>query len=572
MPAPNTPTLTLGLLIALIKQNEDLPLSKRRELCSAIRNFAKVCGLTPDVIIADPGTIRTLAAKAPWLLAGYTKGGWANIRSRVGKALEIAGVKVHRQRRNFKLSPSWEKLVATLSGRDQRDIRRFAGWCSVREISPHEVSPSTFDAFYTYLDEQMIQRNPRERGHVARRAWNRAIALPGSAYHPAATPEPVAKRAIRWEDFPQTLQDEVQAYAARMLEVDPLDEEHRRIKPVTLDNYLTRLRVMATTLIDAGIPIDHFQRLADLIDPALVRRAFTLRLNGGEIDDKARKDLGGMAVGALSVARYLGLDDHKKEELKNLAGKVRFRSSGMCDKNKERLIPLFDPLVRRKLLNLPVRIIDQLSKVKEPTVRQAQQMQMAVLLDLLLHVPMRIRNVSELDLATNIIPPIAGNVGGWRISIAASDVKNGWAINAELGDELGANLDRYMNVFRPVLAKVPSTALFVGQSGLRKGPSALSKQLAAFVRREIGVTIHAHLMRHLAAHLYLIAKPGDYETVRRLLGHKNIETTVSFYEGLLTDEAFARYDALIAELRKQADIKSPKPSDDSDDLEEGDYL
>src|SRR3546814_8248976 len=30
---------------------------------------ARVCGLTPDDIIADPGTIRTLAAKAPWPLA-----------------------------------------------------------------------------------------------------------------------------------------------------------------------------------------------------------------------------------------------------------------------------------------------------------------------------------------------------------------------------------------------------------------------------------------------------------------------------------------------------------------------
>lgn len=572
MPSPGTPTLTFAALIPLIMGREEMPLSKRNELCSAIRKFAEVCSLTPSDIIADPAIIRALAAKAPWLLRGYSKGSWANIMSRVRKALEIAGVKVHRQRRNFTLSPAWEKLVSPLSTRDRRDIRRFAGWCSVREISPHEVSAATFEQFYAYLDQQMIQRNPRERGHVARRAWSRAIALPGSPYQPVPAPEPIAKRAVRWEDFPEALQDDVRAYAAKVVTADPFDEEHRPIKPVTLSNYLTRLRVMATTLIEAGIPIDRFQTLADLIDPSLVKRAFTLRLPDGEIDDRARKDLGGMAVGALSVARHLGLDDHTREELKTLARKVRFRSSGMCDKNKARLIPLFDPLVRRKLLNLPVRIADQLSKVKEPTVRQAQQMQMAVLLDLLLHVPMRIRNVSELDISKTIIPPLAGSIGNWRIAIDATDVKNGWAINAELGDELGNLIDRYVDEFRPVLSKMPSTALFISQSGLRKGPSVLSKQLAAFVRREIGVTIHAHLMRHLAAHLYLIANPGDYETVRRLLGHKHIETTVSFYEGLLTDDAFARYDALIAELRKKADIKSSKPSDDSDDFEEGDFL
>jgi hypothetical protein len=55
---------------------------------------------------------------------------------------------------------------------------------------------------------------------------------------------------------------------------------------------------------------------------------------------------------------------------------------------------------------------------------------------------------------------------------------------------------------------------------------------------------------------------------RGMLGHNHNEKTVSFSEGLLTDDAFARYDALIAGLRKKADIKSSKRSDDNDDLEE----
>jgi len=81
-------------------------------------------------------------------------------------------------------------------------------------------------------------------------------------------------------------------------------------------------------------------------------------------------------------------------------------------------------------------------------------------------------------------------------------------------------------------------------------------------------------MRHLAAHLYLLANPGDYETVRRLLGHKNIETTIRFYEGLLTDDAFARYDGLIEEMRSKTAAKPSKPSGSNieDDFDEGDLL
>src|SRR3546814_3823556 len=87
----------------------------------------RVCGLTPDDSIADPGTIRSLAAKAPWPLAGYTKQSWANIMWRLRCALEIGGVKVHRQRRNFKLNGEWEMLIAPPSRRDRDEVHRFAG-------------------------------------------------------------------------------------------------------------------------------------------------------------------------------------------------------------------------------------------------------------------------------------------------------------------------------------------------------------------------------------------------------------------------------------------------------------
>ncbi|MFA7586902.1 MAG: tyrosine-type recombinase/integrase, partial [Novosphingobium sp.] len=421
------------------------------------------------------------------------------------------------------------------------------------------------------LEEQMTQRNPRERGHVARRAWNRAIVTAGSPFLSIPAPAPIGKRALRWEDFPQSLQDEVRAYGQRMLEEGLFDEEHRAIKPVTLEGYLTRLRVMLTTLVENGMAPGDFPSLAMVADPEIVKRAFELRLGDRPLDDKLRMDLHGIATAALSVARYLDLDDESRARLKRLARNVRFTARGMCEKNKQRLAPLFHPTVRNKLLKLPLRVAHELRMVKTPTVRQAQRMQMAVVLEILLHVPMRVRNLSELDLAATIVPPIAGTIGCWRISIVAEDVKNDVAIDAQLGEEPGALLDRYVAVFRPVLVKKPTTALFIGQRGERKGSSALSKQLAAFVRREIGVTIHTHLMRHLAAHLYLLAHPGDHETVRRLLGHKKIDTTIRFYAGLQTDAAFARHDALIEEMRAKA-LNKPSQDDDPDDSDEEDFL
>ena len=60
------------------------------------------------------------------------------------------------------------------------------------------------------------------------------------------------------------------------------------------------------------------------------------------------------------------------------------------------------------------------------------------------------------------------------------------------------------------------------------------------------ITLHQY--RHAAAAVYLKHHPGDYETVRRFLGHRNIRTTVKFYCGLETMQATEEFGKLI---RKQ---------------------
>jgi len=56
-----------------------------------------------------------------------------------------------------------------------------------------------------------------------------------------------------------------------------------------------------------------------------------------------------------------------------------------------------------------------------------------------------------------------------------------------------------------------------------------------------------HQFRHAAAAVYLKHHPGDYETVRRLLGHRDIQTTIKFYCGLETIAATEEFGRLIRE-------------------------
>ena len=156
-------------------------------------------------------------------------------------------------------------------------------------------------------------------------------------------------------------------------------------------------------------------------------------------------------------------------------------------------------------------------------------MQMAALLAVLVSLPLRIKNAAALDLDKHIKRPAGGKPGRWRVHFEPNEVKNSTAIEGEFNEITSGLLERYVNVFRPVLLNGPASALFVGQGGTAKLPQTLSRGFSRFLKRELGVIVNPHLMRHWAAFAYLEANPGDYETVRQLLGHKNIATTIQHY-------------------------------------------
>ena len=71
-----------------------------------------------------------------------------------------------------------------------------------------------------------------------------------------------------------------------------------------------------------------------------------------------------------------------------------------------------------------------------------------------------------------------------------------------------------------------------------------------------GLRITVHQFRHASAAFYLKPRPGEYETVRRFLGHHNIQTTVNFYCGLETTQANEAFGKIIREHIKFDDEAS----------------
>ena len=88
--------------------------------------------------------------------------------------------------------------------------------------------------------------------------------------------------------------------------------------------------------------------------------------------------------------------------------------------------------------------------------------------------------------------------------------------------------------------------LFPGAPGKHKNPSVLSEQITHAVDKAAGLRIRAHQFRHAAAAL-ILRETNDYELVRRVLSHKNIQTTINFYIGLETTDANRRFGQIVGQ-------------------------
>jgi integrase len=63
--------------------------------------------------------------------------------------------------------------------------------------------------------------------------------------------------------------------------------------------------------------------------------------------------------------------------------------------------------------------------------------------------------------------------------------------------------------------------------------------------------ITVHQFRHAAAAIILKHRPGEYEMVRLLLGHKSVTTTINSYIGFETTHAGQVFGELITNMVDQ---------------------
>lgn len=532
-----------------------LPPRRRQDMTSAVRTVAKTLGHPPEQIPADP---RALAARlklvAPESL-GMSVGRWHNVRSLLRSALMLVGP-VMKGSNRVPMSAAWKALFDLLGPITmvRNRLSRLLRWLSSQQIQPGGVTADDLERFHQELVAQALASHPEASWADTVRSWNWAMKkVPG---WPQLRIERASRKVVyvlAWNKFPPSLKLDVDGWLDRLAARDFANGDGPS-KPASASTLVTReyqLRAFASALVLRGREASSLTSLAT----CLTYENFTEGLRF--FHDRGRKKptttIHNMASYLKSVARHWVKAD--QVTLNKMAGVIRNLTpthSGLTQKNRDRLRPLEAADKAQQLLRLPILLRDKIEKGRLNPRRLCLLAQIAVAIELLIFAPIRIGNLVAIDLEQHL-----KRVGKkLHLVIPAEEVKNKADLEFELLPESTTLIDWYIREVRQ--APQANRALFPGKSNGPKTIGTLRHQIIKTVRQFTGLEVHPHLFRHLGAKLYLEHNPGGYEVMRRVLGHKSMETTTSFYTGFETRGATRHFDETIMSIR-QTPPKGKKP-------------
>ena len=543
-----TPTSRLSLA-DVIEQiaATDLSHLQRRDQTSAVRTVARLLGGAPSDIPADPSRIRQrLDAMAPEAL-GLTRGRWANIRSLFSKALSLVRP-MQPGRSNNPIAPEWLCLLSLCPGSRRIRLQPLLRNLTASGVTPQSVHLGDLETYHSLILNDRLRSAPEKAWDALIWCWN------SSARDVSGWPQLEIPRASRqisytlaWDAFPASLKADVDAFLLRLSGAD-LDEDgpNRPARAGTLKTREYQLRLAASALVLMGVDAQKIASLSDLVifDHFKLILKFMIDRSG----DQKSSRIGQMASFLKGVAEHwVKLEDIKVLQLKKMASRFSFGRRGMTPKNRERLRPFDAPEVVGAFLGLPHRLQTEVEKDKRSPKLKAIKAQVAVAIAILQVAPVRIKNLSQLDLAAHIIE----RGKSIYLVIPADDVKNAEPIDFTLPQAVVDLLVWYVTQYRDYLVRQPTTALFPGEGEGPKSAALLGAQISKVMKDYLGLDFHPHLFRHAAGKIFLDQRPGEYETVRRILGHRSIQTTTAIYCGAETKSAGQHFANVLDSLRTE---------------------
>jgi integrase len=190
-----------------------------------------------------------------------------------------------------------------------------------------------------------------------------------------------------------------------------------------------------------------------------------------------------------------------------------------------------------------------------PTYRTLAKAHAALAIAILTYMPIRLDNLLMLKFDTHLFIHTRPGTKS-TLELSNGEVKNDIDLAFEIPPQVAKMLAEYRERIAPKIIGERPTSLFINIDRTPKAEKALGTLITNYVRRRAGITLTPHQFRHLSAKVLLDHQPGGFETVRQLLGHKNLQTTVFAYAGIDSRRAGRHHQRLIDEaLSAQSPVR-----------------
>lgn len=554
-PFMNDDQMNLNDVLEKVSADTELEAQRRRNIRSSIRALGNLMNRNLSYLPAHPGFYRKMFKDLHPEQCSLSKSRIANIKSDVLFALKRVGCIDGARTYMASLTDEWQILwdLAASAGRLRLYVSRFMRFCSARSILPDQVDDVVADQLRQALIEESFVKDPVTTHKSILRTWNKLVdQVPEWPQIRLIISNDRDDYTIPLDRFPKSFRDELDGMVDQWSGKDILDDDgpEKPLAARTIKTRLYRIRQIVTGLVLSDHDIAAITSVSVITKIENVKTAlrFHLERAGGQ----TTAQIFDLAVLIKTLAKHwVRVDEEHLDAIKDLCSRVKPSGEGLTDKNRRRLRQFDDQKNVRLLLDFPYQETERALKADQGRRLDAVRVQIALAVGILTMMPVRAANLVGLHLDRHIQRTREGKNGVVHIVIPGHEVKNGEDLEFELPGEVVELLDLYLRDFRPRLADPENRWLFPGQDpGSHKAIMTMGEQISKRVFKETGLHVNLHLFRHICAKLYLDCMPGNYEVVRRLLGHRSSETTIRFYAGMESKSASRHYDEVILQLRK----------------------
>lgn len=537
---------------------------QRAAMRAAVRAVIRNAGRPAEAIRLDPAELaRTFleASPASLHLKPSTLSAYRNGLRRVLRRLGLLDPPRHRA---TPLPEAWQVLVARCPERFVTvRLQRFLSYCAEQGLAPGMVTDATLADFLEQTRTRRLTKDPHEQARRIAQAWNRAadLVVGWPTQRLAAPPCEPRQYSLPFEAYPSSLQRDIAEFRARISVASEggLFTESGPRKPLRAASVKTRMvgvRLALGALVQAGTPPETIGALHDIVRPAALRTI--LDWHWRRAGRQVTANTGVIAETLRIVAKYhVGITGPALAEIARLTGAAKPpKRNRMTARNESILAALEDPHRLAMLLHLPRALLAEADALLARSRRKeaAWLAGVAAAVEIELHCPMRLQNLSHLRIGDTLV-----NMGGRQrfshFMITNGEVKNSEPIVWPVAEPTSMLLDRYLTVYRPALTHAGTDWLFPhrGHADRPRLPGQLSNAISHAIWKYVGVRMHTHAFRAFAGAQILRANPGALEDLRLVLGHRGLETALTYYASIQPRAAAERLSALTQRKRSETE-------------------